>query len=43
MMAVVRHAYPISEVPSSASGEDDRFAIFEFSGTQYKVTKVYAN
>lgn len=42
-ISVVKHPFPINGEPLAADREiikNDLFAVVEFSGTQYKVTKV---
>ena len=38
-LSVVRHPYPINGIPVDQS-DSDKFAVIEFSGTQFKVTTV---
>ena len=38
VLSIVRHPYPLPSATPAPPGSVDKFAIVEFSGTQYKIT-----
>lgn len=38
VLSIVRHPFPLPSATPAAEGSVDKFAVVEFSGTQYKIT-----